>query len=121
MAISLACRVEQNHHKGTKNTKETQRAAFVPSLWTWCLYGERFFTLPVASWKFHLSRHEDQVVLPLGQRRQVDLLDLPTRMLHCAAERGLAGDVADQPDCRWVETGWHVDGAPFRLVDHGTK
>src|SRR5262249_56213748 len=72
----------------------------------------RYFT---QSRQFHLGGHDDELVLPLRQRRQLDLPDAPAGVFEGAAERRLTGDVARQLDRRGVETRGHLDRAPLRL------
>src|SRR5262245_11281042 len=61
------------------------------------------------SGQLDLGRLQDELVLPLGRGRQLDLLDTPALMLQRAAERRLPRDVAGEPNRRGVEAGRHLD------------
>src|SRR5205807_5809386 len=62
--------------------------------------------------------HKDELILSLGRRRQLDLLDPPAVMLQGTLEGRLAGDVADQTDLRRIKTARHLDFRPFGLGQH---
>jgi hypothetical protein len=61
------------------------------------------------------------MILPLGERAQLDLLDAPAAMDQRSLEGGLASDIAGQADGGRVEAGGNFDLAVLVLGQHGLQ